>query len=519
MSWLSSLKPVTTLPEYPGPYKVGSIDVEIPVAGLNSPSPAPDSSISTVAYRIFYPCEPSASDRPVRWIPNPQRGYMAAYARFMGANSAFASVFSFFPQLFYYINIPVHRNAPLLSPPTKSSRWPVMVFSHGLGGTRNAYSQIVGSVSSHGVVVIAPEHRDGSCPISYIRATPDTPAKAVDYVTLSHEPREDVWERRDEQLKIRLWELGVIHDSMLKMDAGEEIRNLDENKSKNKKLDTSNLLSMFKEKLDMHRPGSIVWAGHSFGAATMHQLVKTIYWQTSPERKYAYVPLFSPRATSEIAKQITPFSPVVLLDMWCLPLQSPNTRWLKDKPMPCYAPPGPGGTTLVAILSEAFYNWSVHMKETKRLLSEDPSTSSPKRTKPGPRFFYPVSSAHLSQSDFGLLFKWISKTIFHVEEPERILNLNTRCILQMMRENGFDVAETIRIDAEEEMEAAKGKDMEVVESNRSGDWKILDSQGKVRGWIAVTTDLYEKDEDLTAASNKSPADAVVEHEVLGQTTK
>lgn len=95
MSWLSSLKPVSSLPEYSGPYKVGSIDVEIPVADLDSPSPAPDSSLSTVAYRIFYPCEPSANDRPVRWIPNPQRGYMAAYARFMGANSAFASVFAY----------------------------------------------------------------------------------------------------------------------------------------------------------------------------------------------------------------------------------------------------------------------------------------------------------------------------------------------------------------------------------------------------------------------------------------
>lgn len=94
MSWFSRFNPTPAFPPYTGPYKVGSVDVEIPAADLDSPSPAPDSSLATVAFRIFYPCEPSSLERPVKWIPNPQRGYVGAYARFLGANSAFSDIFA-----------------------------------------------------------------------------------------------------------------------------------------------------------------------------------------------------------------------------------------------------------------------------------------------------------------------------------------------------------------------------------------------------------------------------------------
>lgn len=94
MSFLSHLNPTPGFPSYTGPYQVGSVDVEIPVADLEAPSPAPDSTVATTAFRVFYPCEPGTHERPVRWIPNPQRGYVSAYARFLGAGSAFSELFS-----------------------------------------------------------------------------------------------------------------------------------------------------------------------------------------------------------------------------------------------------------------------------------------------------------------------------------------------------------------------------------------------------------------------------------------
>lgn len=111
----------------------------------------------------------------------------------------------FLPQLLYYISMPVHQNAEILEPPSKSKKWPVMMFSHGLGGSKNAYSHICGSLASHGVVVVAPDHRDGSSPLS-IHQTPGEKEKIkrVEYRKIAHKASTEVYEARDEQLRIRL---------------------------------------------------------------------------------------------------------------------------------------------------------------------------------------------------------------------------------------------------------------------------------------------------------------------------
>ena len=435
---------------------------------------------------------------------------------FVGIGS-FLTHYSALPQLLYYVTIPVHRNAQLLEPPTQSKRWPVMVFSHGLGGSRNAYSHLLGSLSSHGIVVIAPDHRDGSSPITYIRATEESEAKAIDYNRIPHTLSPEIFEERDEQLKIRLWELGLIYDALLKIDNGSPIKNLDPNQSSRSE-EHNEILSMFRDMLDVHQPGSISWGGHSFGGATMIQFVKSTFYNTSPGEKEDYVPLFTPSKSSNIVHQITPTSPVVLLDMWCMPLQSPSTKWLRDKPMPCYSPSGPGGTVLLAVLSEVFFKWRAHLQETKRVLSEAPASDTPVHTKSGPRFFYRINSAHLSQSDFGILFPWVTTNILGAKEPERTLRLNVRAILQVLRDAGIKVADTSRIDMEEE----KANLNEVAASEgKNQDWKILDTRSdSVRGWVALTTDPDPVDDaEETEKVSKSPNAAVVEGEVLGEIIK
>lgn len=93
-SYLSRLSPVPGFPEYTGPHKVGTIDIEFPVSELDSPSPAPDDTLSTIQYRVFYPCEPEAKGKKLHWVPSPQREYLSAYARFLGAGSTLAEVIS-----------------------------------------------------------------------------------------------------------------------------------------------------------------------------------------------------------------------------------------------------------------------------------------------------------------------------------------------------------------------------------------------------------------------------------------
>jgi platelet-activating factor acetylhydrolase len=398
-----------------------------------------------------------------------------------------------------------------------------MIFSHGLGGSRNAYSHLAGSIASHGVIVIAPEHRDGSTPISYIRDVPSNNSiteksaarrskRTVDYVRLSHTPSPEVEAGRNAQLKVRLWELGAIHDSVLKLDLGEKLENLNT---------SSTSLYPFKDIMDVHTPGKITFAGHSFGAATVAQFVKsTFYSPRTSEAPSTYEPLFLPTSRSAICTQITPQTPLILLDIWCLPLRAASTRWLWDHPFPCYTPSGPGGCALLAIESQAFYKWSVHLKATKRLLSPNPSTSEYDYSKQGqdggkwtePNFFYANASAHLSQSDFGLLFPWVTKRFLAAEEPERVMRLNVRAILQLLRTQGIKVSAT----SAKDMELAGGK--KGVETR--DDSLILERKG-VRAWNWISTNVEEdcKDadgEEVEDGEVTEPSEAVVGNELMKQ---
>ncbi|KAJ6788006.1 hypothetical protein PWT90_01118 [Aphanocladium album] len=452
-AYLAKLSPVPAFPEYTGPYKVGTMDVEIPVCDLQSPSPAPANAadIETVQYRVFYPAVPQSVEKPITWLPAPQRNHVSAYTQFVGINQMLAGMLSFIPRHLHYATIPVHKNAKLLPATTDNERWPTMIFSHGLGGNRTSYSYIAGSLASHGVVVFCPEHRDGSAVVTYIRLkdqmnrffTANT-RREVPYNRISHAVTPEVYEAREDQLRIRLWEMGLVHEAVQAMDSGDEFTNLN--------LSTPSLVQ-FTNALDVKRPGSIIFAGHSFGATTVHQLLKTTYYADVPEVVAMEKPLFTPAKDSSIRKQITEKNVTMLLDMWCLPLLAPNSAPLYNLPLPVYADvsSAPGGTGLLAVESEAFFKWKEHLHVKARLLSPDPTTKivGPQtfETQSGmkhvePNFFYVVNSAHLSQSDFGILFPFLTKKIFDAEQPERALRLNLRAQLQLFRANGIPVART-----------------------------------------------------------------------------
>ena len=518
------------------------MDVEIPATDLPAPSEAPEDAQPTVAFRIFYPCvKPSRSeaDRPVRWVPQPQRLTIAALMRFLGLRERAAGAMSYVTQQFYWIKLRAHRNAQLFDPPTSNGRWPVTFFSHGLAGSRNAYSYVCGDLASNGMIVIALDHRDGSSPIQYVRETAESEAHVVYPVKISHEPCDEVYEARDKQLRIRLWEISMAYEALMKIDAGQEIENLDSNTSRRRK-ERVEVLWQFDGKLDIHRAGKVTWAGHSFGAVTMTQLLKRIYY-SSERSGEAGKPLISPNADAAILHQIMPESPVILLDMWGLPLQSPNQVFLWEKPLPSYAVGGPQGANILSVLSEAFSRWEDNLNINKhivaapsrsrrpsvaprltrekgrllpawaRLRDQSPSqdsgyasenSRSPARSltrqasrgsgltspshassqrpspdrqghkSPGPHMFFVQRSQHFSQSDFGILFPWLARRFTKAEEPERILGLNTRAMVQVLREAGIEFA-------------------------GAGDQEILNADSGLRRWIAVP--VAEDDEDAGAA--------------------
>nr|POE80050.1 putative phospholipase a2 [Quercus suber] len=536
-SWFTGWNPIKYFPEYTGPHAVGTVDVEIPVADLPAPSDVPEDAQPTIAFRIFYPCiKPSSKelDRPVRWIPSPQRETMASFAKFLGLREKMAGAISYLPQQLYWIKLPAHRNAKLLDPPTSNDRWPVTVFSHGLAGSRNAYSQICGDLASNGVIVIALDHRDGSSPIQYVRATTTTEAHIVNPVKIPHNPvTQEVYDGRDKQLRLRLWEIAMAYEALMKIDAGEEVENLDSNTSRIRK-ERVEVLWQFADMLDIHRPGKVTWAGHSFGAATTVQLLKSIFYHKERTVEDGRA-LIAPKADAAIIGQIMPESPTLLLDMWGLPLQSPDQKFLWDRPLPSYTVGGPNGSNVLSVLSEAFQNWEDNLNINKHIVAEpsrsrrpsiaprltrekgrllppwarlrapspssdsgyvseisrtsmsllsrqrsrasmmtSPSStpsnavsskSSPERAATagkteGPHMFYTQMSQHFNQSDFGVLFPWIAKRVTKAEEPERVIELNTRAMVQVLRENGIEVS---------------GED----------DKAILDKNGGLRRWINI----------------------------------
>jgi platelet-activating factor acetylhydrolase len=244
----------------------------------------------------------------------------------------------------------------------------------------------------------------------------------------------------------------------------------------------------------------------------MVQLLKSTYWGAARGEKAVETPLISIAADSSLAKQITPNSPAILLDMWCLPFQSPQNKALKEKPLPCYAPGGPGGRGVLAILSEAFFKWNANMSATKATVTSDVDGDS----RPAPRLFYPTTSAHLSQSDFGILFGWLIKRVLKTEQaPERYIKLNARAVLEVLRENGYEVAETSALDREEEDQTTT----EGVKTalTKAGDWKILDPNGGVAGWMAINVDKSESASN-TPVRGRSPSNngGATETEVIGE---
>jgi platelet-activating factor acetylhydrolase len=102
------LPTIPSFPPYPGPHRVGTAEYEIPISDLSSPaerSGGDDCPISTISFRVFYPAASKEEGegeglkrkkgKPVYWIPDPQREFVGAYARFLGVNWAVSRIASY----------------------------------------------------------------------------------------------------------------------------------------------------------------------------------------------------------------------------------------------------------------------------------------------------------------------------------------------------------------------------------------------------------------------------------------
>lgn len=243
-----------SLPKYPGPYQVGSIDVEIPISDTRN-FEVTETSVETVLVRLFYPADSTAGlskGTAPSWLPQPNMEYAKGYAAFL--KQPILPMSLAISLAMYNTIIPATENAPPITP--HDTRLPVMIFSHGLGGSRNAYSQWCGSIASHGVLVAAIEHRDGSAPISIVRSG-SKDQFSVPYRRIT-EYNDETKVYRTSQLAQRTFEVSKLVALLRDINHGKIVDVPEKKKA---------MLDKFTGILNTKK-GQFIMAGHSFGAAT-----------------------------------------------------------------------------------------------------------------------------------------------------------------------------------------------------------------------------------------------------------
>ena len=450
-----ALFPGRTLPTYTGPYGVGTMEIEVPVTQPRHFSDIRRKGryllqLDTVLMVIYYPASAGRGVAPKNktkgqpsrqlWLGRPRTKIAEGYGEFASAPKTALPVF--LPSMF--TKLPAYRNAPLANhwAPAESLKdlgkevklekgerpkgapekpiFPLIMFSHGLGGTRTMYSSVCGELASYGFVVCAVEHRDGSGPRTFVnhaeRGSGDHEHRkktggvehdfdVVDYTFPSGNPYDTSptndkgvdRELRDAQIAMRMAEIeeayGVV--SQIAHGVGEEVAKRNSRRKGYKGSSSMGLDGVdWNRWKDRVRLDHVTACGHSFGAATVVEMLRR-------DDLFHYI------------------SQAIIYDIWGEGTK-PAVEDYRDSKI--QAP-------FLAINSEAFTYWPTNFEVVESLVEEAKSA-------PGgcPAWLLTLrGTVHLSTSDFSLLYPHISSLFMKMTaDPRRALDLHISATLEFL---------------------------------------------------------------------------------------
>ncbi|NP_990300.2 platelet-activating factor acetylhydrolase precursor [Gallus gallus] len=294
------------IPAGKGPHAVGCTDLMTGDAAEGS------------FLRLYYPSCDDTDTEETPWIPDKE--YYQGLSDFLNVYRALGE------RLFQYyvgsVTCPAKSNAAF----KPGEKYPLLVFSHGLGAFRTIYSAICIEMASQGFLVAAVEHRDESASATYFCKKKADSEPEEDQT--SGVEKEWIYYRklrageeerclRHKQVQQRAQECIKALNLILKISSGEEVMNV-----LNSDFDWSHL----KDSVDTSR---IAVMGHSFGGATVIE---------------------------SLSKEIR-FRCGIALDAWMLPVGDDTYQSSVQQP-------------LLFINSEKF-QWAANILKMKKLSSND----------------------------------------------------------------------------------------------------------------------------------------------------
>ncbi|KAF4624468.1 hypothetical protein G7Y89_g13703 [Cudoniella acicularis] len=288
------------------------------------------------------------------------------------------------------------------SPPSPGKReslcFPLLIFSHGLGGTRTTYSFVCGEFASYGFVVVALEHRDGFGPRTFVNLPKDGTLSTeridlsedakkkgynrMDYVFPQNNAHDTVpgnkqgvnAELRSAQIQLRLAEIEEAYHIMTLIHTGQG----------------SSLVAA----KNLRQKGPGVKGGSSRG-------LRGIDWEM----------------LRHVADRFPYIGRGIIYDIWGAAIQPPE-----DSPRHQISAP------LLGINSEAFMYWLENFSSIMTLCCE---------AKPNSQLVWLMTvrgSVHISQSDFSLLYPRLSSLLLKMTvNPRRAIGLNINASLEFLR--------------------------------------------------------------------------------------